>query len=92
LRYRESGTIPWLKGSTVNISRTGILFQTEQDIPLHTALEMRIEILPFSKMTLACRGPVVRKQDPLSSENRPALAAMIRACRLLTKRHEKNLT
>ncbi len=92
LRYRESGTIPWHKGSTVNISRTGILFQPERDLPLHTALEMRIEILPFSKMTLTCRGPVVRKQTPASSEDRPVLAAMIHACRLMAKRPEKSLT
>jgi len=92
LRYRESGTISWHEGSTINISRTGILFRTEQDLPLQTTLEMRVEILPSSKVTLACRGPVVRKQESMSPETYPVLAAMIRAYRLLPNRKAKNPT
>jgi hypothetical protein len=92
LRYRESGTIPWHEGSTVDISRTGILFQAGQDLPLRTALEMRIEIPSPSKVTLICRGPIVRKQEPMFSETRSVLAAPIRACRLLPQKSVKNPT
>jgi hypothetical protein len=92
LHYRASGTILWHEGSTVDISRTGILFQAGQDLPLRTALEMRIEIPSPSKVTLICRGPVVRKQEPIFSETRSVMAALVRACRVLPKKTVKNPT
>jgi hypothetical protein len=90
LRYRESGTIPWHNGHTENISRTGILFRAEQDVPVQTALEMRIEFPSFLNLALVCRGPVVREQASASPETHALLAAAIRACRFLPKRSIKN--
>jgi hypothetical protein len=77
LLYRESGTDPWQESSTVNISRTGILFETGQALPLQTVVEMRIKIPLPSQATLFCRGPVVRKQDSILPETRSLLAALI---------------
>ena len=90
MRYRESGTLLWYAGKTVNISRTGILFKAEQEIPVQTALEMRIAFPPSSKMTLICRGPVVRKQkNKMAPESSSLMATVIRGCRLLPKRPPK---
>jgi hypothetical protein len=76
LRYREIGTTPWLKGSTVNISRTGVLFQAERDFPVQTVLEMRIR---FPEAVVACRGPVVREQVPAFPEtHQTQMAALIK--------------
>ena len=92
LQYREIGTLPWHEGSIVNISRTGILFETRQDIPVQTALEMRVAFPPSVRMTLICRGPIVRKQEPISQEIRSVYAAPIRACRLLPRKTAKDPT
>jgi hypothetical protein len=83
LRYRESGTTQWHVGSTINISRTGILFETDQDLPLQTPLQVQIEMHSPAKVMLICRGPVVRKQDPKTPGKKYSLAATIRACCLL---------
>jgi len=90
LRYRESGTTRWCEGKTVNISRTGILFRSAQDLQLRSVLEMHIifpaEIVRSSvPTTIACWGPVVRSQSLELPETRCAFAAVIRRYRFLRK-------
>jgi hypothetical protein len=58
LQYRKSGMAEWLQAKTVNMSRTGILFQTEEILPEKTILDIRLD-LP-AKGTLSCFGRVVR--------------------------------
>jgi hypothetical protein len=82
VRYRVSGTTPWNKGHTIDISRTGVLFQAEQDVGLRTVLEMRIAAPSFAKLTLVCHGHVIRKQEPDCPQARPVLAALIRTASL----------
>jgi hypothetical protein len=50
----------WLQGRTVNISRTGVLFQTDGKIGAKSVLNIRID-LP-KEMTLSCQGSVVRTE------------------------------
>ncbi len=59
LRYRKIGTTSWLLGSTLNLSRTGVLFQAERSYPIQTTLEMRIR---FPMAVMACKCAVVRVQ------------------------------
>ena len=63
LQFRSSGMLQWQKGRIVNISRTGILFQSDEMLPTNSALDIRIS-LPL-KVTLLCQGSVVRFEDSL---------------------------
>ena len=65
VQYHECDKRDWHEGITINISRTGILFQADQDIAPQTELELRVlfpaEITGSSPMNVLCWGPVVRK-------------------------------
>ena len=85
VRFREKGTAEWHEGKTVNISRTGILFQSDMNLPAKSLLEMQI-VLPHAlagepQANVRCWGPVVRSDQALSEEGRTALAASIRRYR-----------
>jgi hypothetical protein len=64
MRYRASGEPAWSRGDTVNISRTGVLFQAGDPIEPATLLEMHIlfpsEITGDSPASVICWGHVVR--------------------------------
>jgi len=62
LRYLKSGVSEWNKGTTKNISRTGILFSTGEIPPIDSELEIMVQF-PMNA-TLSCRGSVVRIQKP----------------------------
>jgi hypothetical protein len=54
LRYRAEEESAWTEGATVNISRSGILFRAEKEIPPRTILQMEIS---FSfAVRFGCRG------------------------------------
>jgi hypothetical protein len=78
-RYRESGAKDWHQGSTIDISRSGVLFYAEQELPIKTVLEMEIGFPP--EMTggaaaglFGC-GHIVRSRSLSFLETRPVLAA-----------------
>lgn len=78
LRFREIGGAEWREGTTVNISRTGVLFQTEEKMEPETVLEMQI-VFPASvtagaAANIICWGPVTRTEASL-------VAAAMRHCR-----------
>jgi hypothetical protein len=66
LRYRKSGTTEWNETSTVNISRSGVLFETAEELPIETSLEMQIlfpaRITRGVPSNVFCRGPVIRAE------------------------------
>ena len=69
LRYRRRGETAWSEGTTVNISRTGVLFQTEEKMEPETVLEMQI-VFPSSMTAgaaahIICWGPVTRTEASL---------------------------
>ena len=71
LRYRQSGTTEWNETTTVNISRSGVLFQTSEVLPVDTILEMQI-LFPARATrgvpsNVICRGPVIRTEPSLAA-------------------------
>ncbi len=63
IQYRKSGMSHWLKGKTVNISRTGILFKADEKPAAETLLDIVVEFPSDSK--LECHGSVVRVEKSL---------------------------
>ncbi len=63
VHFRASGMSQWLLGKTVNISRTGILFQTDQGIPTSSVLDIRVD-LP-AQSTISCQASVVRTEKSM---------------------------
>ena len=60
LRFRKSGMAGWQRGKTINISRTGILFQTDDSLPENSVLDIQVS-LPL-KISITCQGTVVRSE------------------------------
>jgi len=84
LRYRSKGERRWHEGRTANISRSGVLFWTDDVLDVDTRLEMRLE-LPVGPHPPAviCRGHVVRTVVPQGRWARPGYAATIGAYRFV---------
>ncbi len=61
MHYQRSGSPHWHDGRTVNISRTGILFQSDESLQQNAILEILVD-LP-TKVTLSCQGAVVRSEE-----------------------------
>ena len=80
LRYRPVGEQSWRKGTTENISRSGMLFHAEEDLQPNMQLEINlvlpVEIAGLAATEVVCRGEVVRSVETGASVN-PALAAKI---------------
>jgi hypothetical protein len=60
LSYRKIGMPDWKNGTTINISRTGILFEAGEDIPQDSVLDVRV-CMPL-KATLTCEASIVRTE------------------------------
>jgi hypothetical protein len=64
VRYRASGEPEWSRGDTLNISRSGVLFEAGDPVKPATLLEMHIlfpsEITGDAPASVICWGPVVR--------------------------------
>lgn len=78
-RYRESGALAWRQGITIDISRSGVLFQAEHMIAPRTILAMRIsfpsEMTGGAAASLSCCGSVVRCEAAESPSRQVILAA-----------------
>jgi len=77
LKYRLLGEQEWREGITENVSRSGVLFRTDEKISLNAQLEFNL-VLPVgaagpSPAEVVCRGEIVRNADASS----PTLAARI---------------
>jgi CheY-like chemotaxis protein len=81
LRYRPVGEQSWRKGTTENISRSGMLFHAEENLQPNMQLEINlvlpIEIAGLAATEVVCRGEVVRTVEAPGSKVMPALAAKI---------------
>jgi two-component system, cell cycle sensor histidine kinase and response regulator CckA len=81
LKYRCLGEYAWRKGTTKNISRSGVLFQAEKGIPPQVQLEINLmlpeEISGLSTAEVVCRGEVVRAMLSEPPTLNPVLAAKI---------------
>jgi PAS domain S-box-containing protein len=81
LRYRRLGEKGWHEGTTENISRSGMLFKSDEMLQPHSQLEINLvlpaEIAGLSATEVVCRGEVVRTVEPHGDMLTPALAARI---------------
>lgn len=81
LRYRQLGESQWHVGTTENISRSGMLFHTDDVLQPNSQLEINLvlpaEIAGLSGTEVVCRGEVVRTVERKSEAVSPALAARI---------------
>jgi hypothetical protein len=81
VQYREGGEESWHEGTTINISRSGVLFSAAGPLEPQTVLEMRIafpaELTGESETNVVCWGPVVRIELPSRQNESPAVAASI---------------
>jgi CheY-like chemotaxis protein len=81
LRYRKIGEQNWRKGTTENISRSGVLFRGEEVLQPTVQLEINLvlppEIAGLAPTEVVCRGEVVRTVQSADTKVSPALAAKI---------------
>ena len=81
LRYRIAGQPAWRKGTTQNISRSGLLFDAEEFLKPNDKLEINLvlpaEIGGLSATEVFCKGEIVRAGDSARSDASPAIAAKI---------------
>lgn len=81
LRYRRLGETQWHVGKTENISRSGLLFQTDDVLQPNSQLEINLvlpaEIAGLAGTEVVCRGEVVRTVEKRGDTVSPALAARI---------------
>jgi PAS domain S-box-containing protein len=81
IRYRSVGEIDWQRGTTENISRSGVLFRGETALQPMAQLEISLvlppEIAGISAAEVVCRGEVVRTIEADATTLHPALAAKI---------------
>ena len=75
LKYRLVGEGNWRKGTTENISRSGMLFRAEEMVSPNAMLEISIvlpaEIAGLSAAEVVCRGEVVRTLEPKTTDDEP---------------------
>ena len=87
LRYRADSEGNWHRGTTRNISRSGVLFQGEDWAEPRSPLEMML-VLPKEKgveraAEVVCRGTVMRSERRASDEGGPLIAIRISHYRLI---------
>jgi hypothetical protein len=87
LRYRRSGESKWWKGTTENISRSGVLFRGEEFAEPNTPVELSFvlpkEISGVRTAEVVCRGTVVWAERPKTPGAFPTLASTISHYRLI---------
>ena len=87
LRYRPAGDDAWRDGRSENISRSGVLFRTDQSPATQTTIEMMLtlqgELGEDVYGMVICRGRVVRVESGVPGDPRPAVAATIAGYRLI---------
>lgn len=84
LRYRPIGAEHWREGRIENISRSGVLFWTDDPMGVDTRVEMSF-VLPLNDdfPAVVCRGHIVRAVPLKEHQGTPALAATISAYRFV---------
>jgi hypothetical protein len=85
--YRLPGNKQWRQGRTENISRSGVLFRTDHQMPLEAPIEMLlalpVEVTGGRKASVICRGRVIRTADVRDADAECAVAATITNYRLM---------
>jgi hypothetical protein len=81
VRFRPLGQIDWSKGTTFDISPTGLLFRGNRTVKDHTIVVINfvapVEIAGRQGATVICHGQIVRTITPVASDDQRHLAAKI---------------
>jgi PilZ domain-containing protein len=81
LRYRRQGGDTWEEGSMRNISRSGLLFTSQQLHPLSTRIELTFalpKVIPDEPPgTVRCEGDIVRSALSATDSHPAAIAIRI---------------
>jgi len=98
LRYRAQSEGDWHRGTTRNISRSGVLFQGESWAEPRTPLEMTLllpkEVGVERAAEVVCRGTVTRSERRGREDGPPLIAIRISHYRLVRPqdgRHMQNM-
>ena len=96
LRYRADGEGDWHRGTTRNISRSGVLFQGEDWAEPSTCLEMTLllpkDIIGVERAAeVVCRGTVTRSEGRGSEGGGPLIATRISHYRLVRPRDGRRM-
>jgi len=87
LRYRAGGEIDWHRGTTRNISRSGVLFQGEDWAEPRSHLELNLRLPRENGVDraaeVACRGTVTRSERGGNDETGHLIAISISHYRLV---------
>ena len=85
--YRESDSPTWLRGTTENISHTGVLFLSSSPMAPETMLDLRLRVAVRSKAgapaEVRCKGSVVRLEPRNAPQTPIALAVAISDYRIV---------
>jgi PAS domain S-box-containing protein len=81
LRYRVAGQAQWSPGELENVSRSGLLFHTDQAIPARVRVEITltlpVELAGRIAPEVLCQAEVVRLAKAIERVPTPAVAARI---------------
>ena len=87
VQFRASSDKEWRHGLIENISRSGVLFQTDRPVDASTPVEMRmalpVGLAGYVGASVYCQAQVVRVLEPAGQRVRPVLAVTINEYRLL---------
>jgi len=87
LRYRLKGESKWWKGTTENMSRSGVLFRGEEFAEPKTPLELTFvlpkEISGARPAEVMCKGTVIWSERPREPGKLPSLATTISQYRIV---------
>ena len=84
--FRELGSPTWLKGTTENISYTGMLLLSSLSLGLESTLQLRLQLNVGEPAEIRCKGAVVRVEQRSMQEAPIALAVAISNYRIV-RRH-----
>jgi hypothetical protein len=88
--FRRRGEGSWRQGMTDNISRSGVLFRTDEPLADRTPIEMHfalpLQLSGRPGALVACRGLVVRAVPAGSAGALPGVAATITRYRFVRRR------
>lgn len=89
IRYRVPETDEWLEAQTENVSRTGVLFETERMLEPSTVVDVKMEVPSppgqASHAEVICRCEVVRVEPSSPHRIAPVVAVEIQNYRILRK-------
>lgn len=90
LYFRRRGKGTWQPAMTDNMSRSGVLFRTSEELESGAAIDMHfvlpLKVAGYPEAVVACRGYVVRTVPAQPPDALPGFAATISRYRFVRRR------